>query len=114
MPQNSLTTCIDSAGVYYRVPIACINDPQKYEQNLQYQQMKEKDAPVETTVNVSKAFPSYFDFQGLKIRLLPDKDVQFDISNLTNIGELKQKFIDTLGEKGSGLDAKLLRFFCMG
>ena len=33
MPQNSLTTCIDHAGVYYRVPIACINDPNNYDQN---------------------------------------------------------------------------------
>ena len=33
MPQNSLTTCIDQAGVYYRVPIACINDPVNYDQN---------------------------------------------------------------------------------
>ena len=35
MPQRSLTTCIDQAGVYYRVPIACINDPVNYEQNYQ-------------------------------------------------------------------------------
>jgi hypothetical protein len=31
MPQNSLTTCIDTAGVYYRVPIACINEPNNYD-----------------------------------------------------------------------------------
>ena len=27
LPQNSLTTTIDENGVYYRIPIACINDP---------------------------------------------------------------------------------------
>lgn len=33
MPQASLTTCIDQAGVYYRVPIACINDPITYDKD---------------------------------------------------------------------------------
>ena len=28
LPQDSLTTAIDEGGVYYRVPIACINDPE--------------------------------------------------------------------------------------
>lgn len=30
MPQNSLTLVIDENGVYYRVPISCINEPTKY------------------------------------------------------------------------------------
>lgn len=30
LPQNSLTTAIDENGVYYRVPLSCINPPQKY------------------------------------------------------------------------------------
>ena len=34
MPNNSLTTCVDQTGVFYRVPIACINDPVNYEQNF--------------------------------------------------------------------------------
>jgi hypothetical protein len=59
MPQNSLTTCIDSAGVYYRVPIACINDPVNYDQNYQYLQMKQKDQPNETVVNVSPLFTDF-------------------------------------------------------
>ena len=33
LPQNCLTTVIDQAGVYYRVPIACINDPFNYNKN---------------------------------------------------------------------------------
>lgn len=33
LPQNSLTTAIDLAGNYYRVPIACINDPNNYNVN---------------------------------------------------------------------------------
>jgi hypothetical protein len=30
LPQDSLTTAIDSQGIYYRIPIACINDPMNY------------------------------------------------------------------------------------
>jgi hypothetical protein len=33
LPQESLTTAIDSQGIYYRVPIACINDPKAYSVN---------------------------------------------------------------------------------
>ena len=53
MPQNSLTTIIDENGVYYRVPIACINDPQNYSQNFQLEQMKSKNAPTEQKLNVN-------------------------------------------------------------
>jgi len=53
LPQQSLTTAIDQAGVYYRVPIACINDPINYEQNTVLQQLKEREAPPEQTIKVS-------------------------------------------------------------
>jgi len=33
MPQNSLTLVIDENGVYYRVPISCINEPSNYSVN---------------------------------------------------------------------------------
>lgn len=46
LPQDSLTTAIDQAGVYYRVPIACINDPDSYEQNHLLKTMQEKKAPA--------------------------------------------------------------------
>ena len=45
MPQNSLTTCVDHSGVYYRVPIACINDPIRYDANESLKNMKEKKKP---------------------------------------------------------------------
>lgn len=35
MPQNSLTLVIDENGVYYRVPISCINEPLNYNVNYQ-------------------------------------------------------------------------------
>ena len=53
LPQDSLTTAIDQAGVYYRVPIACINDPEKYNQNAILDAMQAKQAPKEKTINVS-------------------------------------------------------------
>jgi hypothetical protein len=41
MPQNSLTLVIDEGGVYYRVPISCINEPINY--SIDYQDSKLKD-----------------------------------------------------------------------
>ena len=84
MPQNSLTTCIDQAGVYYRVPIACINDPVNYEQNYQQQKLREK------------AKPQKADVKGIKIRLFPDKMVTTDVPNDHSIKQLKQLYLDKL------------------
>jgi hypothetical protein len=47
MPQNSLTLVIDENGVYYRVPISCINDPVNYSVNFQDTKMNKKEAPPE-------------------------------------------------------------------
>ena len=54
MPQNSLTLVIDENGVYYRVPISCINDPINYSVNYQDQKMKKKEAPKEVQFTVRK------------------------------------------------------------
>jgi hypothetical protein len=54
LPQNSLTTCIDASGVYYRIPIACINDPLKYEQDHAMKALEAKDKPEEATIHVSR------------------------------------------------------------
>ena len=81
MPQNSLTTCIDQAGVYYRVPIACINDPVNYDQDYQQNKMKEKKKPPEQVI------------KNLKIKMMPDKSVKDDFSNLLSILELKELYV---------------------
>ena len=52
--------------------------------------------------------------QDLKIRLLPDKNIQEDVSNLLSIKELKQFFLEKLGDKAEGLELAKLRFFCLG
>jgi hypothetical protein len=52
MPQNSLTLVIDENGVYYRVPICCINEPVNYNVNYQDQKLKAKNKPVEKQFNV--------------------------------------------------------------
>ena len=101
MPQNSLTTCIDQAGVYYRVPIACINDPINYEQNYQMKQLQEKVKPSELKI------------KGLKIKLLSENVViEMDPSNHLSILELKLMFIEQLSN--SELKPENIRFLCLG
>jgi hypothetical protein len=106
MPQNSLTTVIDTAGVYYRVPIACINDPVNYEKNYQLQQLKSKQAPQDREI------------KQLKIRLAPDKNVTVDISVLTSIRALKELFMAELAKQEQALEGgtspSQLRFFYLG
>ena len=53
LPQESLTTAIDQAGVYYRVPICCIQNPDGYEIDAAMDAMKSKKAPKEKQINVS-------------------------------------------------------------
>jgi Ubiquitin-binding domain len=52
MPQNSLTLIIDENGVYYRVPLCCINDPVNYSVNFIDQKIKEKPKPPQKNLNV--------------------------------------------------------------
>ena len=35
MPENSLTTTIDQKGIFYRLPVCTINDPEQYEVNTE-------------------------------------------------------------------------------
>ncbi len=53
IPNNSLTLVIDEQGVYYRVPIACINDPNKYSHGNVNDKVAQKEKPAETTQIVS-------------------------------------------------------------
>jgi len=52
MPQNSLTLVIDENGVYYRVPICCINEPLNFSVNFQDEKLKGKSKPPEKLYNV--------------------------------------------------------------
>lgn len=52
MPQNSLTLVIDEGGVYYRVPISCINEPLNYGANVPDLKLKSKIVPVEKLYKV--------------------------------------------------------------
>ena len=53
MPQNSLTLVIDENGVYYRIPLCCINEPANYSVNYVDQKIKDKPKPALKTFNVS-------------------------------------------------------------
>jgi len=85
MPQNSLTLCIDETGVYYRVPICLINDPCSYEADFQAQKLKSKVAPDEVTLS-------------LKVRHAARGDVAMTPSNLLQISEFKQEYINAIKE----------------
>jgi hypothetical protein len=36
---------VDRQGIYYRIPIACINDPQNYNKNEMLEKMQAKKLP---------------------------------------------------------------------
>lgn len=44
---------IDQAGIYYRIPIACINDPFNYNKNTQLEELLAKKIPNEAMLKVS-------------------------------------------------------------
>lgn len=100
MPQNSLTLVIDENGVYYRVPISCINEPMNYSVNFQEQKLKQKAKPAEKI------------FNALKIRS-GRGDCVMSISNHISIPEFKQSYIDKINETGK-LKPENIRFFCLG
>ena len=47
-----MTLVIDEGGVYYRVPISCINEPLNYSVNVSDQKLKSKIVPAEKMFNV--------------------------------------------------------------
>ena len=57
LPQDSLTTVIDEHGVYYRVPICCIQDPDNYEKDPVMDAIKSKKAPTENQISVKVKNP---------------------------------------------------------
>jgi hypothetical protein len=44
---DSITLVIDQTGIYYRIPIACINEPSKFVENSQLTSIKNKKKPDE-------------------------------------------------------------------
>lgn len=52
LPQDSLTTAIDQGGVYYRVPICCIAEPDNYSIDNVMDALKAKKAPAEKSQTV--------------------------------------------------------------
>jgi len=80
VPQKSLTLIIDEQGIYYRIPIACINDPAEYSFDPQAKKRAEKEAPVEIMLNE------------IKVRsVVGDKTLA--ISNHSTILDLKHSYI---------------------
>tara|TARA_B110000285_G_C14968187_1_gene535178 strand:+ start:712 stop:936 length:225 start_codon:yes stop_codon:yes gene_type:complete len=46
--------------------------------------------------------------------MVPNFNIKEDVSNLTNILDLKAFYIEKLGDQASGLTKETMRFFCMG
>jgi len=61
LPQDSLTTAIDQAGVYYRVPICCIQLPDNYSVDNVMAAMKAKKAPKEKQITIKIRCPQLGD-----------------------------------------------------
>jgi hypothetical protein len=98
IPQGSLTLVIDENGVYYRLPIAIINEPDEYLKDPNKEKLDNKAKPD------SKA-------RHLKIRSMKG-DKEMDVTNLIGIGELKKQYLELM----SLTDYKVenTRMFCMG
>jgi len=52
MPNRSLTLVVDEQGNYYRIPIACINDPVKYSYNPELEKLVKREKPAEVIFKV--------------------------------------------------------------
>ncbi|CDW87679.1 UNKNOWN [Stylonychia lemnae] len=110
MPQNSLTLVIDENGVYYRVPLCCINEPMNYSVNSQDEKLKEKEKPPEILYNVSSL--NYHNLQqDLKVR--SSKGIcELKASNWDSVIEFKQKYINAIND--NDLKVENIRMFCLG
>ena len=97
IPQGSLTLIIDENGLYYRLPIAMLNDPEKYEVDVAKEKLEKKAKPSEVAMK-------------LKIRSVKG-DCTLDVTNCTEIVELKKSYIENV-DKSLQLDQ--VKFFCMG
>ena len=95
MPQNSLTLVIDEQGVYYRVPLCCINEPEEFSCKAG----PEKEKPPE------------IHFKCLKFRQ-GAHDHTIEVSNWCSVIDLKNKYI--VLAKVEGYTGEQLRFFCLG
>jgi hypothetical protein len=59
----------------------------------------------------SKTAPDMKVIKELKVRLLPDKNMTQNVSNLTSVKELKTMFIK---DQELSLEPEHIRFFCLG
>ena len=118
MPQNSLTLVVDESGMYYRVPICMINEPENFNADFVTQKLFEKAAPKEAKINVRSPLlilSLYIIRQKVKIRSTKGDSSLEKVSNLLSISDLKSMYISSLDEKRQdGLSPDKLRFFCLG
>ena len=92
-----MTLVFDEHKFPYRIPIACINEPNSYLPSDE-QKINEAEKPDEET------------FEGIKIRSIGQDDVEFDLSNYTLISELKVKYLDEINESDYDHDKWIFLF----
>lgn len=73
-------------GIYYRIPICCINDPTMYEVDFEYEKMLDKQKPKAGTLSV-------------KVRNNEYGEVPLSAENDMSILDFKNLYITTLKEK---------------
>lgn len=95
---------VDETGMYYRVPICVINDPENFNADFQTEKLKGKVQPKEKAIAT------------VKIRHAIMGDVVLKrVSNLLTILELKEDYIECNKNKDAkGLTTDRVRFFVMG
>ena len=85
LKDGSLTQITDATGQwYYRVPISCINEPLRY---VPGDEVADKDQYEKQ------------DLKDIKVRNNQFGDHSFSLSNLSSVEDLKNKFLDKIGEK---------------
>mmetsp|Transcript_25438 Transcript_25438/g.25199 ORF Transcript_25438/g.25199 Transcript_25438/m.25199 type:complete len:101 (-) Transcript_25438:75-377(-) len=91
-PHAGIMTLIFDENKYpYRIPIACINEPDSF---------KPSDADLIDT----KDKPAEEELEEIKIRTIGEEDYEFDVSNYTLISELKVQYLDQISKSDTELE----------
>ena len=105
-----MTLVIDENGVYYRVPICCINEPSNYNANVPDSNLKSKAKPSEIIFEVTILMKTNY-IQALKIRSAKG-DITLSVSNYISVADFKKKYVEKVNDTTFKVDN--LRLFCLG
>jgi hypothetical protein len=92
-----MTLIFDEHKFPYRVPIACINEPERF-------------LPSEIEKLDFGEKPEEEDYTGMKIRMIGADDYEFDSSNYSLVSEIKLKFLDSTERSEFDMDHCIFLF----